>query len=95
MSDYPDAVVEHRQDRCTCCGGALHGDLPAELVGVSERIELPEVAPFVTQHRRLAVHCPTYGARLYAVATYYKTFQALSYERLQAALSDLFGLTLS
>jgi transposase len=29
------------------------------------------------------------------VATYLKTFQALSYERLQSALSDLFGLTLS
>ncbi|GJE58198.1 IS66 family transposase ISMno4 [Methylobacterium trifolii] len=29
------------------------------------------------------------------MATYLKTFQALSYERLQAALSDLFGLTLS
>ena len=29
------------------------------------------------------------------MATYLKTFQALSYGRLQAALSDLFGLTLS
>ena len=36
-----------------------------------------------------------FGPRLHAVATYLKTFQALSYERLQAALSDLFGLTLS
>ena len=35
------------------------------------------------------------GPRLHAVATYLKTFQALSYERLQATLSDLFGLTLS
>ena len=108
----PDAVVEHRPDRCACCGGALHGDLPAEVVSVSERIELPEVAPAVTQHRRLAVQCPTCGAqvvapvpeaargrpfgpRLHAVATYLKTFQALSYERLQATLSDLCGLTLS
>ena len=98
--------------RCACCGGGLHGDLPAEIVSVSERIELPEVAPVVTQHRRLAVRCPTcgtrvvapvpeaargtpFGPRLHAVATYLKTFQALSYERLQAALSDLFGLTLS
>lgn len=112
ISEDPDAVVEHRPDRCSCCGGALHGDLPAEIVSVSERIELPEVAPVVTQHRRLAVHCPTcearvvapvpeaargtpFGPRLHAVATYLKTFQALSYERLQAALSDLFGLTLS
>jgi transposase len=111
MSDDPNAVVEHRPDRCACCGGALHGDLPAEVVSVSERIDLPEVAPVVTQHRRLAVRCPTCGTRvvaavpeargtpfgpqLHAVATYLKTFQALSYERLQAALSDLFGLTLS
>jgi transposase len=36
-----------------------------------------------------------FGPRLHAVATYLKTFQALSYERLQGALSDLFGLRLS
>ena len=103
ISEDPDAVVDHRPDRCSCCGGALNGDLPTELVSVSERIELPEVAPVVTQHRRLAVCCPTcgtrvvapvpeaargtpFGPRLHAVATYLKTFQALSYERLQAAL---------
>ncbi|WP_419953465.1 IS66 family transposase [Methylobacterium sp.] len=112
MSDDPDTVVDHRPDRCSCCGGDLHTALPTEVVGVSERIELPEVAPVVTQHRRLAVHCPAcgtrvvaavpeaargtpFGPRLHAVATYLKTFQALSYARLQAALSDLFGLTLS
>lgn len=112
LSDDPDTVVEHRPDRCLCCGGDLHTALPTEVVIVSEGIELPEVAPVVTQHRRLAVHCPTcgtrmvalvpeaargtpFGPRLHAVATYLKTFQALSYERLQAAFSDLFGLTLS
>ena len=111
-SEDPDAVVEHRPDCCSCCGGALHAALPAEVVSVSERIDLPAVAPVVIQHRRLAVRCPSCGARvvapvpedargtpfgprLHAVATYLKTFQALSYERLQAALSDLFGLTLS
>ncbi len=36
-----------------------------------------------------------FGLRLQAVATDLKTFQALSYERLQGALADLFGLTLS
>ncbi|MBP2450037.1 hypothetical protein JOH51_007545 [Rhizobium leguminosarum] len=35
-----------------------------------------------------------FGPRLHAVATYLKTFQALSYERLQRALADLFGLTI-
>src|SRR5918998_176821 len=36
-----------------------------------------------------------FGPRLHGVATYLKTVQALSYERLQGALADLFGLTLS
>ncbi len=36
-----------------------------------------------------------FGPRLHAVATYLKTVQALSYERLQGVLADLFGLTLS
>src|SRR6195952_4107409 len=112
LSADPDAVVEHRPEACACCGGVLPGDLCAEIVSVSERIELPEVAPVVTQHRRLAVRCPTcgtrviapppeaargtpFGPRLHAVATYLKTFQALSYERLQGAFADLFGLSIS
>ena len=112
MSADPSEVVDHRPDRCSCCGGALPDDLPAERVSLAERIDLPAVAPVVTQHQRLAVCCPTcgtrvvapvpeaargtpFGPRLHAVATYLKTFQALSYERLQAALSDLFGLRLS
>jgi transposase len=36
-----------------------------------------------------------FGPRLHAVATYSKTFQALSYERLQGAFDHLFGLTIS
>ena len=112
MRDDPDEVIEHRPDRCSCCGGSLPGELPAEVVSSAERIELPAVVPVVTQHRRLALHCPwcgtrtvapvpeeargtPFGPRLHAVATYLKSFQALSYERLQATLSDLFGLTLS
>src|ERR671913_559497 len=55
MCETPDEVVAHRPDRCTSCGGALDPDLPTESVGLSERIELPEVVPIVTQHHRLAV----------------------------------------
>lgn len=109
LSDRPSAVVERRPDRCPCCASALSDDLPAETAGVDERIELPEVEPVVVHHRRLAVHCPgcgarvaappaagtPFGPRLHAVATYLKTYQALSYERLQAALLDLFGLRVS
>ena len=36
-----------------------------------------------------------FGPHVHAVATYLKTFQALSYERLQGAFADLFGLTIS
>ena len=36
-----------------------------------------------------------FGPRLHALATYLKTFQSLSYERLQATLADLFGLRIS
>ena len=36
-----------------------------------------------------------FGPRVHAVASYLKTFQTLSYERLQRAFADLFGLTLS
>ncbi|TDH49795.1 IS66 family transposase, partial [Dankookia rubra] len=89
---------------------ALAPDLPAEAAGVWECIELPAVRPQVMHHHRLAVRCPgcgtravapvpvsgtPFGPRLHAVATYLKTYQALSYERLQAALADLFGLRLS
>lgn len=109
MSDRPGEVVEHRPDRCHRCATALAMDLPAETAGVHERIELPEVKPVTVHHRRLAVRCPgcgarvaappaagtPFGPRLHAVATYLKTYQALSCERLQAALSDLFGLTIS
>ena len=112
IGEAADEVVEHRPDRCPCCLAALPSDLAAETVSVHERVELPEVKPLVTHHRRLAVGCPAcgtrvvaprpaaaqgtpFGPRLHAVATYLKTFQALSYERLQSALSDLFGLTIS
>ena len=112
ISDTPDEVVDHRPGRCSCCGAALMTDLPGETVSLHEQVDLPEVKPLITHHRRLSVRCPTcgtrvvapvpeaargtpFGPRLHAVATYLKTFQALSYERLQGALSDLFGLTLS
>jgi transposase len=112
ISDTPDEVVEHRPGWCSCCSAVLMTDLPAETVSMHEQIEVPEVKPLITQHRRLAVRCPTcgtrvvapmpetargtpFGPRLHAVATYLKTFQALSYERLQGAFADLFGLTLS
>src|SRR6478752_3658667 len=94
LSEQPDRVIDHR----------LAADLPAETVGVHEHIELPVIRPVVEHHRRLSVRCPRcgrtvvapaahgtpFGPRLHAVATYLKTFQALSYERLQGAFAELF-----
>ena len=110
LSDDVSERVAHRPEVCPCCRMALAPDLPAEAAGVWECIELPAVRPQVVHHHRLAVRCPgcgtravapvpvsgtPFGPRLHAVATYLKTYQALSYERLQAALVDLFGLRLS
>ena len=108
----PDRIVDHAPQQCPCCSLALSPGLPSEEVSVHERIELPEIKPFVEHHRRLAVQCPgcgtrvvaapppaaagtPLGPRVHALATYLKTFQSLSYERLQATLADLFGLPVS
>ena len=109
LSEQPDRVIDHRPDGCPACGAALGAELSAEPVGVQEQVELPVIKPVVEHHRRLSVRCPVcgmrvvapagrgtpFGPRLHAVATYLKTFQALSYERLQGALAELFGLTIS
>src|SRR5919202_2467846 len=111
ISREVDRVVDHAPPQCPCCRIALSPDLPGEAVSVHERIELPETTPFVEHHRRLAVRCSgcgarvvapppaatgtPFGPRLHALATHLKTFQSLSYERLQATLADLFGLRIS
>jgi transposase len=109
LSEEPDRVVDHRPEACPACGAVLAADLPAETVGVHEHVELPVIKPVVEHHRRLSVRCPRcgrtvvapavqgtpFGPRLHAAATYLKTFQALSYERLQGTFAELFGLTIS
>ena len=76
-----------------------HIDLPPGRPVVAHHRRLAVVCP--TCQARVAAPRPAgaastpFGARLHATAVYLKTFQALSYERLQAALSDLFGLTVS
>ena len=63
-AEQPDRTVDHRPDLCPTCAAALPPDLPAEEVKVYEEIELPEVKPITTWHRRLAVVCPCCGAQV-------------------------------
>jgi transposase len=112
MSPDVDHLVDHQPEQCPCCRARLASDLPTETVSEHDTIELPAIKPWIERHRRLAVRCPSCGARvvapvpeaaketpfgprIHAVATYLKTFQSLSYERLQSAFADLFGLTVS
>ena len=66
VSEAPDDVVAHRPDRCTGCGTPSSAALPADVVSVHERVDLLEVAPVVTQRRRLMVRCPCCGLRVAA-----------------------------
>ena len=59
-------VVDHAPQQCPCCRIALSPELPSEAASVHERIELPQIKPFVERRRRLAVQCPGCGARVVA-----------------------------
>ena len=74
-------------------------DLP-EIRPVVERhrrlsVRCPSCGTLVIAPVPPAANGTPFGPRMHAVATYLKTFQALSYERLQGAFADLFGLTIS
>ena len=88
-ADLPSEVVS-RHDRI---------DLPEVKPEVERHqrlaVRCPACGTQVVAAMPPAIGGTPFGPRLHAVATYLKTFQALSYERLQAALADLFGLTIS
>jgi transposase len=58
-------------------------------------VRCPSCGAMVVAPMPAAAKGTPFGPRLHAVATYFKTFQALSYERLQGAFDHLFGLTIS
>jgi transposase len=64
LHENPDEVVDHRPDICPHCDGALDGDLPGDVVGEYDSVEVPLIAPLVTRHRRLGVRCPHCSARV-------------------------------
>lgn len=59
------------------------------------KVACPSCGTLVAAPMPTAAKGTPFGPRLHAVAAYLKTFQALSYERLQNAFADLFGLTIS
>ncbi len=112
LHDNPDEIIDHRPDICPQCSCHLGADLPGDVIGEYDAIEVPAIRPFVRRHRRLCVcclHCSSrvkaplpqaahgspFGPRLHGLALYLKTFQAISFARLEAMLSDLFGVRIS
>jgi transposase len=105
----PDAVVHHKPERCSACGGALAGDDPQPRW--QQVWELPEVRPHVTEHRFHSLACPCghttaatrpdglpadgYGPRLQATLVYLTGALRLSKTQTQALCADLLGLPVS
>ena len=58
-------------------------------------VRCPSCGAMVVAPMPAAAKGTPFGPRLHAVATDFKTFQALSYERLQGAFDHLFGLAIS
>jgi transposase len=112
LHENPDAVINHRPEQCPHCQRLLAADLPGDVIGEYDAIDVPAIKPIVERHRRLAVTCPhcqahvkaplpeeaqgsPFGPRLNALALYLKTFQAISFVRLERMFGDVFGIDLS
>lgn len=50
MSENPDKIVNHKPDFCNRCGCDL-SDIPAELSGSRQLIDIPPIVPVITEHR--------------------------------------------
>ena len=57
-SEAADITLDYRPEVCPHCAALLGLDLAAQEHHVYETIDLPEVKPVVTFHRRLEVRCP-------------------------------------
>ena len=88
-SDLPAAVVSVHEEI----------DIPPVRPRVEQHRRLSVCCPGcgarAVAERPAGADCTPFGPRLHALALYLKTFQALSYERLQGTMADLFGLTIS
>ena len=58
LHENPDEVFDHRAKVCPYCDGSLDSDLPGDIIGEYDAIEVPPIAPHITRHRRICVNCP-------------------------------------
>jgi len=111
FADEPDAIVEHRPERCSGCGGDL-GD--AEVTGVERRqlFDLPRRRLEVTEHRGATCRCDCgtmtkaafppaargttcYGPAVRALGCYLVARQHLPVARAAELLADALGAPVS
>jgi transposase len=56
MSATPDEVIDHRPERCDGCGDSL-AEAASTAIVARQVIDLPEIAPVVTEHRSHTYRC--------------------------------------
>ncbi len=58
MTSTPDKILKHIPEYCSCCGNNL-SDLPCEVIGKRQVIDIPPVQPEYTEHRiyQKICHC--------------------------------------
>jgi transposase len=111
MSSNPDAIVDHRPERCEACGESL-SESGEEGFTSRQVVDIPEVKPTVTEHRAHRRRCScghvstgafphdvrapvSYGTRVRAIVAYLLARQHLPGRRVAEAMADCFGLKIS
>lgn len=56
MTETPDEIIKHIPSFCGCCGSSTN-DLPSELVGKRQVVDIPPVKPIYTEHRIYQKKC--------------------------------------
>ena len=68
LCENPDEFVDYKPAFCERCGAAVSPDVPMELIGEYDEIEIPPIKPHVIRHRRYACSCGQCGAKAAAPA---------------------------
>jgi transposase len=56
MSSRPDVTIKHEPEYCNHCGKLL-SDIPGELLGKRQVIDIPPILPVITEHQIYRKHC--------------------------------------